>query len=49
MAYDIRTYADQFDFAASVDSDFHTPDNKWVELGCLVPLPDSTKPVWELF
>ncbi len=42
-------YANQFDFAASVGSDFHTPDNKWVELGRLAPLSNNTKPVWELF
>ena len=42
-------YANQFEFAASVGSDFHTPDNKWVELGRLAPLSDNTKPVWELF
>lgn len=42
-------YANQFELAASVGSDFHTPDNKWVELGRLQPLPDNIKPVWELF
>jgi predicted metal-dependent phosphoesterase TrpH len=42
-------YAKQYELAASVGSDFHTPDNQWVELGRLAPLPDSIKPVWELF
>ena len=42
-------YANQFEFSASVGSDFHTPDNKWVELGRLAPLPENIKPVWELF
>lgn len=42
-------YANQFELIASVGSDFHTPDNKWVELGRLAPLPDNIKPVWELF
>ena len=42
-------YANQFEFLASVGADFHTPDNKWVELGRLAPLPENIKPVWELF
>ncbi len=42
-------YANQFELAASVGSDFHTPNNKWVELGRLLPLPENIKPVWELF
>lgn len=42
-------YAMHFDLAGSVGSDFHNPDNQWVELGRLPPLPDKIKPVWELF
>lgn len=42
-------YAKQFEFVASVGSDFHTPDNQWVDLGRLAPLPASIRPVWELF
>lgn len=34
---------------ASVGSDFHSPENQWVELGRLAPLPANVKPVWELF
>lgn len=34
---------------ASVGSDFHTPDNQWVELGRLAALPDGVQPVWSLF
>ncbi len=34
---------------ASVGSDFHTPDNQWVELGRFPPLPSDVKPVWTLF
>lgn len=34
---------------ASVGSDFHTPDNQWVELGRLAPLPTNLTPVWALF
>jgi len=42
-------YGKQYDLAASIGSDFHTPDNKWVELGRLAPLPANITPVWELF
>lgn len=34
---------------ASVGSDFHTPENQWVELGRLAPLPADAEPVWSLF
>lgn len=32
---------------ASVGSDFHGPENPWVELGRLSPLPDGLTPVWQ--
>jgi len=39
-------FARQFDFMASQGSDFHNPDNRWVELGRLAPMPDGIKPIW---
>lgn len=42
-------YAKEFYLAGSVGSDFHSPDNQWVELGRLAPLPANITPVWELF
>ena len=42
-------YANDFELAGSVGSDFHSPANPWVELGRLAPLPTNVKPVWELF
>lgn len=42
-------YAKKFGLAASVGSDFHSPENQWVELGRLAPLPSDLQPVWELF
>ena len=42
-------YAKQFQLSGSTGSDFHTPNNPWVELGRLQPLPSSIQPVWELF
>lgn len=41
-------YAERFELAGSVGSDFHSPDNPWVELGRLQPLPEKTRPIWEL-
>jgi predicted metal-dependent phosphoesterase TrpH len=42
-------YAKHFGLYGSAGSDFHTPECPWVELGRLAPLPDTIKPVWELF
>ena len=42
-------YARAFELAGSVGSDFHRPENQWVELGRLAPLPPSVRPVWDLF
>ena len=39
----------QHDLYASVGSDFHNPDNEYVELGRLTALPVASKPVWTLF
>ncbi len=42
-------FAKQFHLYGSLGSDFHSPKNQWVELGCLAPLPTSIKPVWDFF
>jgi 3',5'-nucleoside bisphosphate phosphatase len=42
-------YANRFELAGSVGSDFHSPQNPWVELGRLAHLPANIKPIWELF
>jgi 3',5'-nucleoside bisphosphate phosphatase len=42
-------YANSFELAGSVGSDFHSPLNQWVELGRLAPLPANIQPIWELF
>lgn len=44
----LADYAKQFALAGSVGSDFHHPNNQWVELGRLAPLPGNVQPVWEL-
>ncbi|MCK5888438.1 MAG: PHP domain-containing protein [Methylococcales bacterium] len=41
--------AKQYSLAASVGSDFHSPQNRWIELGKLHPLPQGVPPVWALF
>ena len=38
--------ANKFEMLASCGSDFHTPDNTWVELGRLNTLPDTCTPIW---
>ncbi len=40
--------ARQFELRASVGSDFHHPDNEWIDLGRLAPLPPDLSPVWHL-
>ncbi|MDR1887938.1 MAG: PHP domain-containing protein [Zoogloeaceae bacterium] len=40
--------ARQFDFYASRGSDFHDPDERYVNSGPLAPLPEDLKPVWRL-
>lgn len=41
--------ARHYDLHASRGSDFHGPLESSVDLGCLPPLPDDVKPVWQLF
>jgi 3',5'-nucleoside bisphosphate phosphatase len=46
---DIQTlarYCRQFRLAASVGSDFHSPEFSWIQLGKLLPLPADLTPVW---
>ena len=46
---DVNTMAQHsrdFDLLASAGSDFHGPENPWVNLGQLAPIPQGLKPVW---
>jgi predicted metal-dependent phosphoesterase TrpH len=43
----VSRFAEQFNLAASVGSDFHAPE-QWLELGRLAPLPPTLKPIWQL-
>lgn len=39
--------ANTFDLLASRGSDFHSPDNTWVELGRIPDLPKDVTPIWQ--
>ncbi|NOX76079.1 MAG: PHP domain-containing protein [Gammaproteobacteria bacterium] len=40
-------YARRFELLASCGSDYHGPEQPWVELGQLTPLPENCTPVWQ--
>ena len=42
-------FASKHQLHASMGSDFHSPENQWVELGRLAAMPVKALPVWELF
>ena len=42
MAVHVR----DFSLLASAGSDFHDPENSWIELGRLPVLPDGVRPIW---
>lgn len=41
--------AQKFELLASVGSDFHSFEHRWVKLGQLPSLPENLKPVWDLW
>ena len=44
-----QQFAEKHHLYASAGSDFHAPDNIYLELGRLAAMPAGLKPVWELF
>jgi len=44
--FSMAQLARRFGLKASAGSDFHGPENPWVELGRLQPLPDGCTPIW---
>lgn len=44
--FTMARHAADFDLAASAGSDFHGPENPWIELGRLPELPAGCRPVW---
>lgn len=47
QAIEYATYARVFGLAGSSGSDFHDPDESWIDLGGLPPLPAGVTPVWD--
>jgi len=47
--HNIGQYAKRFELLASMGSDYHGPENPWIELGRLQELPQGCTPVWTLF
>jgi predicted metal-dependent phosphoesterase TrpH len=39
-------YAQRFELLASCGSDYHGPEQPWIELGKLPALPQNCTPVW---
>ena len=44
--YTMAKHARDLGLMASAGSDFHSPDNPWIEFGRLPPLPEGCRPVW---
>lgn len=44
--YRMAAFARDFALLASAGSDYHGPENPWIDLGRLPELPDSCVPVW---
>lgn len=45
--YTMARYAQQAGLKASCGSDYHGPENPWIELGALPPMPDGCIPIWQ--
>lgn len=41
--------AQRFGLAASIGSDFHSPEHSWLKLGQAPPLPEGLVPVWQIW
>jgi len=47
--HNMAQYARKYQLYASMGSDYHGPENTWIELGRLAELPKGCEPVWQLF
>jgi predicted metal-dependent phosphoesterase TrpH len=45
----LAALAAEFGLAASMGSDFHSPEHRWRQLGSVPPLPAGSVPVWSLW
>ena len=43
----MAAHAERAGLLASQGSDYHGPENPWVQLGRLTPMPDNCNPVWQ--
>lgn len=43
----LADFCKRYDLKASQGSDFHSPDNPWIELGRLPCLPKNLTPIWD--
>ncbi len=46
---DVAQLANRYALAGSVGSDYHGPETAWNRLGHLAPLPQSIRPVWDIW
>ncbi len=44
--YVMADLAKRFELLASAGSDYHGPENPWIELGRLPPIPEGCTPIW---
>ncbi len=44
--YTMARHAKDFGLLCSAGSDYHGPENPWIEMGCLDALPPGCKPIW---
>ena len=45
--FTMAAHARDFALLASAGSDYHGPENPWVQLGQLSDLPTGCRPIWE--
>jgi len=47
--HNMAQYARRYELLASCGSDYHGPENPWIEIGKLQPMPEKCTPVWSLW
>jgi len=47
--HNMAQYARRYELYASCGSDYHGPENPWIELGKLEALPSGCEPIWSLW
>jgi predicted metal-dependent phosphoesterase TrpH len=47
--HNLAQYARRYELYASSGSDYHGPENPWIELGRLEALPSGCEPIWTLW